>query len=92
MRVFEETSKIDTPELIHPSDQKYTKNLEKREEEARKKGGFVNPLFFHARIVRICSYTIRAIQSAIITGKSVSSLMLVLVKHLVPRLSPTGER
>jgi hypothetical protein len=92
MRVFEEISKINTPELIHPSDQKYTKALEKREVEARKKGGFVNPLFFHARIVRICSYTIRAIQNAIITGKSLTSLMLALVNHLVPKVSPIGER
>lgn len=92
MRVFEEISKIQTPELIHPSDQKYTKDLEKREVDARKKGGFVNPLFFHARIVRICSYTIRAVQSSIITGKSLASLMLALVNHLVPKVSPAGER
>ena len=30
VRVFEELSKIDNPELIHPSEKKYTKNLEKR--------------------------------------------------------------
>jgi hypothetical protein len=92
MRVFEETSKMNTPELIHPSDQKYTKTLEKREVEARKKGGIVNPLFFYARIVRICSYTIRAVQSAVITGKSLADLMLDLVNHLVPKVSPIGER
>ena len=92
MRVFEEISKRHTPELTHPSDQKYTKDLEQREVNARKKGGFVNPLFFHARIVRISSYTIRAVQNAIITGKSLASLMLALVNYLVPKVSPIGER
>jgi hypothetical protein len=46
MRVFEETSKIHNPALIHPSDKKYTKALEKRQATAQKIGGFVNPLFF----------------------------------------------
>ncbi|MFT5085562.1 MAG: hypothetical protein ACI9Y1_003623, partial [Lentisphaeria bacterium] len=35
MRVLEETSKIQDPELIHPSDKKYTKALEKREHVAK---------------------------------------------------------
>ena len=78
MRVFEEISKRHTPELTHPSDQKYTKDLEQRE--------------VNARIVRISSYTIRAVQNAIITGKSLASLMLALVNHLVPKVSPIGER
>ena len=31
MRVFEEVSKIQQPELIHPSDKKYSEALEKRQ-------------------------------------------------------------
>ena len=84
MRVFEEISKTHAPELAHPSDKKYTKSLEKREVKARERGGFVNPLFFHARIVRISSYTIRAVQHAIIAGKSLASLMNSLMARLVP--------
>jgi len=38
MRVFEEVSKIQNPELIHPSDKKYTKSLEKRDRTAKKGG------------------------------------------------------
>ena len=84
MRVFEEGSKIQNPSLIHPSDKKYAKALEKRQEQAKKNGGFVNPLFFQARIVRISSYTIRAVQNAIITGMSLASLMAALIARLVP--------
>jgi hypothetical protein len=36
VRMFEETSKIHNPELIHPSDDKYTQALKKREIEAKK--------------------------------------------------------
>jgi hypothetical protein len=85
MRVFEEVSKIENPELAHPSDEKYTKALEKREQAAKKKGGFVNPLFFQARIARISSYTIRAVQNAILTRKSLLSLIEELADRLVPR-------
>jgi len=46
MRVFEEVSKIQDSERIHPSDKKYTKALEKRDQMAKKRGCFVNPLFF----------------------------------------------
>ena len=84
MRVFEETSKIHNPALIHPSDKKYTKALEKRQATAQKIGGFVNPLFFQKRIVRISSYTIRAVQNAIITGMSMASFMCALIARLVP--------
>ncbi len=84
MRVFEELSKIQNPSLTHPSDKKYTRALEKRQEKAKKNGGFVNPLFFQARIVRISSYTIRAVQNAIITGMSLASLMAALIARLVP--------
>jgi hypothetical protein len=91
MRVFEEVSKKQDPELIHLSDEKYTKALEKRDQSAKKRGGFVNPLFFQARIVRISSYTIRAVQNAIITGKSLVSFLNALVAKLVSGSSQIGE-
>jgi hypothetical protein len=91
MRVFEEIAKIQDPELIHPSDKKYTKALEKRDQNAKKQGGFLNPLFFQARITRISSYTIRAVQNAIMTGKSLASLMSILIARLVPRANQIGE-
>jgi len=62
MRVFEETSKKQDENLTHPSDKKYTKALEQRDKKAQQQGRFVNPLFFQERIVRISSYTIRAVQ------------------------------
>ena len=91
LRMLEELSKRQDPELIHPSDKKYTEALEKRQQTAQKKGGFVNPLFFNERIARISSYTIRAVQNAIITGKSLSSFINALVVKLVPRVEPAGE-
>ena len=84
MRVCEEISKIQNPTLIHPSDKKYTKALEKRQKIAKEKGGFVNPLLFQARIARIRSYTIRAVQNAIVTGMSLFDLMRALMARLVP--------
>ncbi|MEE9412231.1 MAG: hypothetical protein V3V22_04175, partial [Methylococcales bacterium] len=86
MRVFEEVSKIQQPELIHLSDKKYSDALEKRQPIANKRGGFVNPLFFQARITRMRSYTIRAVQNSMITGKSLLSFMSSLVARLVPSL------
>jgi len=91
MRVFEEASKIQQPELIHPSDKKYSEDLEKRQHLAQKRGCFVNPLFFQARITRIRSSTIRAVQNAIITGKSLQCFMGSLVAKLVPRAQLIGE-
>ena len=91
MRVFEELSKIQQPELIHPSDKKYSEELEKRQQVAQKQGCFVNPLFFQARITRISSYTIRAVQNAIIMGTSFLSFMSSLVARLVSRTPPIGE-
>jgi hypothetical protein len=91
MRVLEELSKRQQTGLIHPSDKKYTDTLEKRQQSAKKRGAFVNPLFFQERIVRISSYTIRAAQNAIITGKSLLSLMSALVARLVPRPAYIGE-
>jgi len=81
-------SKIQEPELIHPSDKKYTKALEKRDVKAKKQGCFVNPLFFQARIVRISSYTIRAVKNVITTGKSLAVLLKRLIARLVPRVNP----
>ena len=88
MRVLEEVSKTQDPELTHPSDKKYTKALEKRDQTAKKTGGFVNPLFFQSRIVRISSYTIRAVQHAIVTGKSLVWIRDALIARLV---SPVGK-
>jgi hypothetical protein len=75
MRIFEEISKAKNPDRIHLSDKKYNETLKKRQAIAGEKGGFVNPLFFHARIVRICSFTIRALQNAIMTGRSLIGIM-----------------
>ncbi len=41
MRVFEETSKANNPECIHPSDKKYDEALDKRQKIAQDKGRFV---------------------------------------------------
>jgi len=83
-RVFEEESKAKNPELIHPSDKKYNKSLDKRQDIAREKDCFVNPLLFYARIVRICSFTIRSIQSALHSGGSIKAISARLVRHLKP--------
>ncbi len=91
IRVFEEVSKIQRPEFIHPSDEKYNKALEKRQRAAKKRGCFVNPLFFQARIVRISSYTIRAVQNAIVTGRSMVNFLGALVARLIPRTRRIGE-
>lgn len=91
MRVFEEVSKKQQPELIHPSDKKYSAALEVRQQQAQKRGCFVNPLFFQARITRISSRTIRAVQNAIITGTSLQCFMNSLVARLVPRAQLIGE-
>jgi hypothetical protein len=85
MRVFEETSKANNPQCIHPSVKKYNQELDKKQKIAQEKNRFVNPLFFHARITRICSFTIRSIQNAIITGKSLIAIMRSLERHLKPR-------
>lgn len=90
LRMVEEPSKTQDPELIHPSDKKYTEALEKRQQTAQKRGGFVNPLFFNERITRISSYTIRAFQNAILIRKSLSSFINALVAKLVPRVHQVG--
>jgi hypothetical protein len=91
MRIFEEILKAKNPERIHPSDKKYNEALDKREKIAQEKGCFVNPLFFHARIARICSFTIRSIQNAIMTGKLLIAVMDSLAKHLKPRMAAIEE-
>ena len=91
MRIFEEISKAKNPERIHPSDKKYNEALDKREKIAQEKGRFVNPLFFHARIARICSFTIRSLQNAIMTGKSLIAIMGSLARHLKPRMTEIAE-
>jgi hypothetical protein len=79
------------PERIHPSDKKYNKALDKRQKTADEKGRFLNPLFFHERITRICSFTIRSLQSAIITGRPLIALMDSLARHLKPRVTVMVE-
>ncbi|WP_221893643.1 hypothetical protein [Bathymodiolus japonicus methanotrophic gill symbiont] len=59
--------------------------------QAQKRDRFVNPLFFQARISRISSYTIRAVQNAIITGMSLQCFMSSLVAKLVSRPQLIGE-
>jgi len=54
--------------------------------EIKTKGGFVNPLLFKSRISRIRSYTIRAVQNAIMMGKSLVWIMETLVAQLVSRV------
>jgi hypothetical protein len=83
-RVFEEKSRIQDSSLVHPSEKKYTESLKKRDEQAQRKGGFVNPLLFSARLSRISSFTIRAIQNSIITKKSLAALIEELASRLVP--------
>jgi len=85
LRVLEEVTKQCDPERVHPADKKYTKALEVRQQVAKIRGCFVNPLLFKPRIARISSYTIRAVQSAIITGKCYLSFMKKLAAQLVPR-------
>jgi len=58
--------------------------LNDRQRRAQKNGGFVNPLLFLERITRISSFTIRAVQNAIITKKPLADLMSALVARLVP--------
>ncbi|WP_221895182.1 hypothetical protein [Bathymodiolus japonicus methanotrophic gill symbiont] len=84
MCVFEEISKTQQPELIHPSDKKYSEALEIRQQQAQKRDRFVNPLFFQARISRISSYTIRAVQNAIITGRGVAIFAKACFGHPSP--------
>jgi hypothetical protein len=49
------------------------------------KGRFINPLFFHAQMVRVCSFTIRCVQNTIMTGRALVDIMDSLTRHLKPR-------
>lgn len=53
MRVFEEISKIQDPELVHPSDKKYTEALDKRDQNAKKTRRLCKPFIFPEAI---CEY------------------------------------
>jgi len=88
IRVFDEISKQDDPELMHCAEKKYTKDLEKRQVIAKRKGCFVNPLLF---LPRISSHVIRATQNAIITGKQLISIMKELDTQFVPRITSIEE-
>ncbi len=83
MRILEEKSKLEQPEMIHSSDNKYTKALLKKDEEAKKEGRSVNPLHFRKRLTRICSFTIREVQKAILSGMLYCDLMNKLVGKLI---------
>ncbi|WP_221894863.1 hypothetical protein [Bathymodiolus japonicus methanotrophic gill symbiont] len=52
---------------------------------------FCESIIFQARISRISSYTIRAVQNAIITGMSLQCFMSSLVARLVSRPQLIGE-
>jgi len=91
IRVFDEISKQDDPELMHCAEKKYTNDLEKRQVIAKRKGCFVNPLLFLPRIARISSHIIWAIQNAIITGKQLISFMKELDTQFVPRIASIEE-
>lgn len=85
VRLAEEISKIQEPELIHTAVKKYDDTLLKRQEKAEENERFVNPLFFRKRIARLSSFTIRAVQFAIIKGTSYITLMNELKAKLIPR-------
>jgi hypothetical protein len=67
------------------------KRLKKRQIIAGERDGLVNPLFFHARIVRICLFTIRALQNAIIIERSLIDIMDSLERHLKSRMAWMAE-
>jgi len=62
IRTFEEILKTQNPELIHPAEKKYTKELERKQLKAEKTGGFVNPLLFQPIIACISFSTFRSLQ------------------------------
>ena len=86
IRVFEEVTKKQDPDLTHPSDKKYTQALEKRKLIAIKLGRIVNLLHFKPRITRISSRTIQAAQNAIMAGKSLAWFIGELAARLIPRM------
>ena len=91
MRVLEETAQAAKPELVHPSVNKYKKELKKKQEIAAKKGRFVNPLHFKKRIACIASYTFRAVLNSIIAAIRYEDLLNQLIQKLVTPLMPESE-
>lgn len=85
IRLLEEKTKKESPGMIHSAEAKYRNRLIKRDEDAKLKGRFVNPLHFGERIARICSSTIRAVQNAILTNISFSELMERLMTKFILR-------
>ncbi len=83
MRLFEEKSKKYNSDLIHPAEIKYKNNLIERQNKAKDKGKFVNPLHFMHRIARISSSTIRSVNNAILTKITLREFMKRLVDKLI---------
>jgi len=90
-RVAEESAEAEETEYVHPAVNSYNKELEDRRIEAEKLDRKVNPLHFGKRIRRIASYTIRALQNAIISDLSYATFMRKLQARLVPLWSPQPE-
>ena len=84
-RFFEEQSKAENPELIHPSDKKYHQALKKRQVTAKEKGGFVNPLHFFHRVTRLASFSFRLLQYSIMMRKTLIHVVKKLKANLVRR-------
>jgi len=92
MRVLEETAQAAKPKLVHPSANKYHKNLEEKQIIAVGKGRFVNPLHFGIRIARIKSHTFRSVRNAIIAATKYEELINRLIRKLVQPLPLAAER
>ena len=84
-RFFEEKSKAENPELIHPSDKKYNQTLKKRQVASEEKGLFVNPLHFSLRVTRVASFSFRLLQNSIIMKKTLIHVVRKLKANLVER-------
>lgn len=84
LRLIEEKSKKESADKIHPAELKYKNRLMKRDEDAKLKGRFVNPLHYGARIARISSPTIRTVKNAILRNLLFSELMERLIERFIP--------
>lgn len=85
MRLIEEKTKKHNDDLVHPAEVKYEKDLEKRMIKAKQKGKYVNKILFTQRIARISSFTIRAVENALLTKITLTALMDKLIAKLIPR-------
>ena len=85
MRLFEEKSKTNERNLIHPAEAKYLKNLIERGKIAKAQGKFINKIHFMQRIARISSSTIRAVNNAIAIKMTFKEFMKRLVDKLILR-------